>query len=145
MKAASRESEWRWFSLFAIAYVALMVFIAAMWGCTPNYYNGGDTEIQPVESYIRVTIQNNRSADPIDPTFYLVGQGRHSLGVVKGLETKSVLVDTKWLPTDGCVRVVAHYVGEGDWTSEQFCWRRGEVIEVALQNIFSTSSAWSHR
>lgn len=94
---------------------------------------------------IRLTIQNNRTRDALDPHFYLLGTGRHSLGIVAGMGTKKVLfVDTKWLAPDGCVTIIAHYVGLGDWTSAKACWHNGYVFDVSLQEIFSTSTAWAH-
>lgn len=94
---------------------------------------------------IRLTIVNNRVQDMTPPHFYLLGTGRHSLGVVSGMGTKKVLfVNTKWLGPDGCVTIIAHYVGLGDWVSAKACWHEGYVFDVSLQEIFATSTAWAH-
>lgn len=113
----------------------------------PLYDGGLIPEVATGENatFVRLTIKNNRSADGIDPTFYLLGLGRHSLGVVPGLGEKSVLVETRWFPTDGRMRVVAHYAGVGEWVSEEIGWQQGYIIDVRLESILSTSSAWAHK
>ena len=132
----------------------LTIFLALLTACatvprgTPGY--DGETEIVETTAsdsvmFVPVRIENNRSRDIIAPRFYLDGFGRHSLGIVEQMHTVTKLVDVKWLRSDGCMRIVAHYVGVGDWTSNEFCWRRGETITVSLQPILSTSNAWSHR
>ncbi|MDQ6769476.1 MAG: hypothetical protein M3Z54_05775 [Gemmatimonadota bacterium] len=99
-----------------------------------------------ITTLIPLTIQNNRVDDAIDPTFYLAGTGRHSLGVVKGMGGKRIqFVDTKWFGSDNCFTVVAHYSGGGDYTFDRTCWRPGYVVEISLESIYSTSSAWAHR
>lgn len=95
---------------------------------------------------VPITITNDRSRDMTDPRFYVIGNGRHSLGIVASLSTKRVFVDSKWLTSaDGCFQVIAHYVGEGDLTYQKVCWRRGEVIDVTLSTLFNPVAAWSHR
>lgn len=95
---------------------------------------------------VALTITNARTRDAIDPHIYLVGRGRHFLGVVGGMGgTKSRLVDTRWFDPEGCMRIVARFVGKGELRFDRFCWRRGEVIEVTLYDPFNPISAWSHR
>lgn len=95
---------------------------------------------------VPVTIHNDRSRDLIDPFFYLIGNGRHPLGRVESLSTRRVFVDSKWLvAADGCFRIVAHYVGQGDLTYDKVCWRSGEVVDVTLSTLFNSGAAWSHR
>ena len=132
----SRDSELRWFGWFGVAFTFFLL-VLSLAACASA----------PVDrtTFVPLTIRNNRNVDPIDPQFYLVGMGTHSLGIVPSLSDKTLLLDTRWFPPDGCVRIVAHYTGEGSWTSNQFCWRRGERIEAHLENLISTSDAWSHR
>jgi hypothetical protein len=95
---------------------------------------------------IPITIQNDRSRDIADPTFFIVANGRHSLGIVQSLSSRRIFVDSRWLvAADGCMRIVAHYVGGGDLTYNLVCWRPGEVIDVTLSTLFNPVAAWSHR
>lgn len=93
----------------------------------------------------KVTIQNSRISDALAPRFYLVGSGRLSLGIIPDLTDKTVWVDARWLAPDGCMAVIAHFVGGGDWESERFCWVPGERVDVKMLDLLSASSAWSHR
>lgn len=134
----SKVSQWRWFAAFALTAFALF---AAMWACTPR------VDVPEIESgYTRITIQNNRVSDAIDPTFYLTGTGRHSLGIVRGMGGKvTKLIDTRWFGPGGCMTISAHYAGYGDLTFERFCWFPGQVIDVSLEELFNPISAWAHR
>lgn len=132
----------------AVAVFLLGLFMASC-ATIPHdpLYDGEERIIGLPDSttLIRLTIQNNRTRDALDPHFYLSGTGRHSLGVVAGMGTKKVLfVNTKWLGPDGCVTITAHYVGLGDWTSAKACYHAGYVFDVSLQEIFATSTAWAH-
>lgn len=131
----------------AVALLALVTACATTVRHDPLYDGGLIPEVATGENatFVRLTIKNNRSQDGIAPTFYLIGLGRHALGVVQGLSEKSVLVDTRWFPTDGRMRVVAHYTGLGEWVSEEIGWQQGYVIDVRLESIMSTSSAWAHK
>jgi hypothetical protein len=127
-----------------LAALALLALSAC--ATVPNTYDGQLTIPETSGTFVPVTISNNRSRDVDNPpTFFLVGSGRHSLGVVSGEEKRTVLIDEKWLPSDGCVNIVAHYVGRGDLAYSQFCWRKGDVIEVTLDEQFNPVAAWAHR
>lgn len=109
-------------------------------------YDGELTIPETQGTYVPVRIANNRSRDVSSPpTFYFVGSGRHSLGIVSGNESRTVLIDESWIPSDGCIVISAHYVGRGDLEYDQFCWRKGDVIEVTLDDQFNKVAAWSHR
>lgn len=147
---SQRAKDWRLFGI--AAFLTVFSFIVIFTGCaTARGVSEYDGVLQLPRSdadsvtLVLVTIQNNRGRDLTSPRFYLDGMGRHDLGIVGSYSTVTKLVDTSWFGPDGCMKIVAHYVGAGDWTSSQFCWRRGEVIDVWLQQIFTTSSAWSHR
>lgn len=138
------EAEWRRFGLF----VAVLLFT----GCAsvPKVMDYDEAlfegNARDSATYVRLRIQNHRISDAIDPRFYLVGAGSHSLGVVRGMGgSMTRLVDTAWFGADGCMTVVAHYAGVGDWVSPRFCWTPGNVIDVNLQELIATSSAWAHR
>jgi hypothetical protein len=130
--------KWRLLALFGVLGCASVSHDPLYDGTTVIYQATDSKEIQ-------VTINNNRSRDLTDPRFYLIGMGRHDLGIVGSLSSKTQKMDRAWLGPDGCMSVVAHYVGTGDWVSDKVCWSPGEVIEVSLNPIFSTSTAWSHR
>lgn len=145
----TRTSGWRTFAAAGFLTVAAFLVMASC-ATIPHdpLYDGGEPiiEIPDSTTLVRLTILNNRVQDALDPHFYLLGTGRHSLGIVPGMGGKREhFVDTRWFAPDGCMVVIAHYVGLGDWTSQRFCWRSGEVIDVSLQAIMSTSTAWSHR
>jgi hypothetical protein len=95
---------------------------------------------------VPVTITNDRSRDLVDPHFYLIGNGRHSLGIVNSLSTKRVFVDSRWLVSpDGTFQIIAHYPGMGDLYYEKVSWRKGESVFVTLSTFFNPVAAWSHR
>lgn len=123
----------------AITIAAVVAFFV-MEGCTPRI------DLPEIESgYTRITIQNNRMSDAIDPTFYLTGTGRHSLGIVRGMGGHlSRLIDTRWFGPGNCMTISAHYAGYGDLTFERFCWFQGQVIEVSLEELFNPIAAWAH-
>ena len=128
--------------------IAVPLAIILSTGCSPrmSYYNGGDTEIQPSEQYVRLTINNRRTNDALAPHIILIGNGRHELGIVQGMGGKlSKLVDTRWFGASGCFRVIAHYVGTGDLIFDEVCWRPGEVVTASLDDIFIPAALWSHR
>lgn len=119
-------------------------------GCASGVRTGYDGDYPPepeqVTTLIPITIENHRTLDAIPPHFLLIGAGRHDLGPVEGMGGKlSRLIDTSWLGPSGCVRIVAHYVGTGDFVFDEFCWRAGERISVTLDDIFNPVAAWSHR
>lgn len=130
----------KWLLLFP-----LLVACASVQRNSP--YDGVEIPETPADSatFVRLSIKNNRSTDATPPTFYLLGTGRHPIGVVNGLTEKSFWVDTHWFSPDGFMRVAAHYPGRGDWTSEEFHWRKGFMIDVRLESIMASSSAWAHR
>ena len=137
----SKESQWRW--LLTPALIAVMAFLV-MVSCTPNYYDGGNTEIVPKQSLIRLTVKNNRTSDPTDPRFYVQSFGKHPLGIIKSLETKEFLIERDWLGPDGCLKIIVHYTGYGDITSEGFCWSNGYRIDVQLNDAGQYLNAWAH-
>jgi len=96
-------------------------------------------------TFIPVTIHNHRSRDVANPPSFFLTPGRHALGVVSGSEDRTTMIDVSWLPSDGCVQIVAHYVGLGDLMYDQFCVRRGDVIDISLDEPFNSTSAWSHK
>ena len=122
-------------------------------GCVPALkrdplYDGETiTETSADSAYmIPIFIENNRTMDPVDPQLYLMGSGRHSLGIVPNMGGKlSRLVDSSWLGPDGCIVIVAHYVGGRDLVFDKVCWHPGERIDVALDDIFNPVASWSHR
>jgi hypothetical protein len=137
-----------------LAIIGWAVATYAMAGCASTRsvrdYDGGSIEIQQAPDSVQlvlVTIQNDRSRDMTDPTFYIIGSaGRHSLGIVRSLSTRRILVDSQWLRgADGCVRIVAHYAGLGELTYDKVCWRPGEKVDVTLSTLFNSGAAWSHR
>lgn len=106
----------------------------------------GESVVPDATALVKVTIENNRSRDITDPRFYLVGRGmKYSLGIVQGMGKRVFSVDRGVFPLDGCMSVMAHWAGGSDWVSEEFCVRPGQVVDVQLQLLLSTSNAWSHR
>jgi hypothetical protein len=145
----SRVSQWRWFG-GAMFFLGLPFAAFLAMGCarTNPYYD--HVEIPELSgdsvTYIPLTIVNSRVRDALDPHFYLISNGKHPLGIVKGMgEKRTVLVDTRWIRSDGMVTIIAHYPGSGDFTYEQFQWFPGQVIDVSLDEIFNPISAWAHR
>jgi hypothetical protein len=94
---------------------------------------------------IRVVIDNARSTEGIAPHFYLIGLGRHPLGAVEPFTKATAWVDTKWIPSDGQLLVVAHYAGVPDVVSERIQWHPGEFIDVKFNSGGQLLVAWSHR
>jgi len=132
---------------------ALSLFFAlALVGCAtvqhdPLYDGAPIVEREAVDTVtqVRITIENHRTHDAIDPTLYLVGNGRHYLGQVRGIDGKlDRQIDASWFGPDRCMTIIAHYAGAGDLTFERFCWRPGERIDVSLDNLFNPIAAWSH-
>jgi hypothetical protein len=140
--------------LFDLAlFAGVMVMFAILTACaTVRHDPAYDGEVllsAPTADsslYVPIHIENHRTIDALPPTFYLTGSGRHSLGIVQGVDGKlDRLIDTSWFGADGCMTITAHYVGWGDLVFDRFCWRPGERIDVALDNIFNPVAAWSHR
>lgn len=147
----SKTNEWRLFG--AAGFLTVAAFLVMATGCATarGGVSGYDGEMEIPPTYedsvtlIPVTISNNRNRDITAPRFHLLGLGRHDLGYVQPMHTVRKLVDRNWFGTDGCVKIVAHWVGAGDWTSQEFCLHRGETVSVNLEAILSTSNAWAHR
>lgn len=138
--------------LIGALVIAVPLAIILGTGCAsvPKVESYDGYEIVPTASadtltVVPIVVRNNRSQDAIDPTFYLIGYGRHALGTVRGLTTRKLLIDRRWIPSDGIMTVVAHYPGGPEWVSEKITWRPGYKIEVSLQSLINTSSAWAHR
>lgn len=133
-------------SLFAV-FVALLFTACA----PPRGVSGYDGDLIPQSdadstTLVRVHIENHRTIDAVDPTIYLSGSGRHSLGRIEGMGGKiERFIDTLWLGPDGCFQITAHYAGGGDLVFDRVCWRRGEYIEATLDNVFNSVASWSHR
>lgn len=133
-------------SVFAVFVTLLFTACASPRG-VPLY--DGDLLPQDVTdsvTLVRIHIENHRTVDAVDPTIYLNGSGRHSLGRIQGMGGKiDRLVDTNWFGSDGCMQISAHYTGSGDLVFDRFCWRKGEIVEAQLDNVFNPTAAWSHR
>lgn len=134
--------------------MAALFFTVILTGCATTrtiprdpFYDGGELVLSgDSTTFIRIKIENHRTKDDADPRIYVVGSGSHSLGVIGGINGKiDRLIDTRWLGPDGCLRIVAHYVGLGDLVFSNVCWRPGEFIEAALDDLFNPNTAWSHR
>jgi hypothetical protein len=119
---------------------ATVVLLALVTACASAPTSADLTTLVPI------TIENNRTNDVIDPRFRLVGSGSHDLGIVGGMGGRlRRMIDTRWFDANGCMTIVAHYVGGRDLTFDRFCWRHGERIDVALDDIFNPVAAWAHR
>lgn len=94
---------------------------------------------------VPVVIQNFRSREAAAPHFYLVGLGRHPLGVVEGNKSGNSSIDARWIPTDGSLVVLVHYTGGPDIVSAPFIWHLGEYIDIKLNQGGEPLVAWSHR
>jgi len=108
---------------------------------------GGEIIAQASDSVVLVPIkiENSRARDAADPVFYLIGNGKHSLGSVPDLSTKRLFVDSRWLDSpDGQITIVAHYIGGSDLIYESFPYRAGEVIDISLDPTFNRVAAWAH-
>jgi hypothetical protein len=132
-----------------LGIVSSWLVVAACASVRDPMYDG-DVVIPTTSSdsatFIRITIENNRTIDAIPPAFYLTGTGRHALGIVQGMGGKLVkMIDTSWFGVDGCLTITAHYVGSGDLVFDRICWSPGYVIDVSLDNLFNPISAWAHR
>lgn len=149
MRARDRYGSWRLFA--GAAFLTVASFIVMLGCASPRGVPLYDGELIPQNvtdsvTLVRVHIENHRTVDAVDPTIYLNGSGRHSLGRIQGMGGKiDRLVDTNWFGSDGCMQISAHYAGSGDLVFDRFCWRVGERIGASLDNIFVAHSAWSHR
>lgn len=131
--------------------IATVVSFLVMEGCAsiphdPRYDGESEIIAAPSDSVtlIPVLIENNRSRDVSDPTFYLTSNGKHSLGRVPDLSARRVFVDSRWLTSpDGRITITAHYAGGPDFTYETFMWRAGQTISISLDTIFNRAAAWS--
>lgn len=133
-------------SVFAV-FVTLLFTACA----TPRGVPGYDGELIPeVAAGDSVTLvpfllENHRTIDANPPHILFISFGRHDLGTVQGYGTAlRTMIDTRWIAADGCVQIIAHYVGTSDLVFDRFCWRKGERIGASLDNIFVAHSAWSH-
>ena len=131
------------------AAVVLLAFATACASIKHDPSYDGEQAISPSAvsvTLVPIIIENNRTNDAIDPHFRLVGSGLHDLGIVQGMGGRlHRMSDTRWFDADGCMTIIAHFVGVGDLTFNRFCWRRGERIDVALDDIFNPVAAWAHR
>ena len=124
----------------------LLLLALALVACATVRDPSYDAADSPSPESVLITIENHRTTDAIPPHFVLVGMGRYDLGPVSGMGGKLTrLIDVRWLGPMGCTRIIAHYAGIGDLTYDEFCWKRGEKIWVALDDIFVPVAAWSHR
>lgn len=97
-------------------------------------------------TFIPFVLENHRTIDLNPPHILFISFGRRDLGIVQGYGTAlRTMIDTRWIAADGCIQIVAHYVGTGDLVFDRFCWRKGERITASLDNIFVAGSAWSRR
>jgi hypothetical protein len=140
------ESDKRW---CLGTLTVLVLFLAFLWSCASNPYDG---DLRPVaepdtSSTVTLNIENRRSRDAMDPHIYLLGTGRHDVGVVRGMGgSLHRKIDKSWFGPDGCMTIVAHYVGGRDLVFERFCRSLGDrKIDVALDDLFNPVAAWSHR
>lgn len=137
----------------AIIIASILSYIIMMSGCasvTRERDYDGALELLPTPSdsalLVPITIDNTRSNDLGDPVFYLIGNGRHSLGRVPDLSKRRVFIDSRWLTgADGTFQIYVHYVGLGDLYYERMAWRPGESISVQLTTPFNSVAMWSHR
>lgn len=114
----------------AAAFVFFLVF--SLFGCaslpTPDSV-----------TLIPIKIVNDRWEDA---RFYLVARGaRHTIDLIPAKATRYRYVDQRDIPADGCISIGAHIVALGDWVSYEFCIRRGETIDVALEE--NAAASWA--
>src|SRR6185369_3853849 len=99
----SKANQWMVCGWFLLAL--FFSFVVMLTGCYQQFvrdplYDQSLIEPSPSDSatYFRISVQNNRTEDPVDPHFYLVGTGSHALGIVQGFgSTVTRFVDTAWL------------------------------------------------
>lgn len=123
-----------------------LVALLAITACTPrpSEYDG---EISPViadDSLVTVVITNTRGRELSSPHFYLEGIGRLPLGVTEGYTETTLRIDRRWIPSDGCMRAIAHYPLTPDYYSAQFCWQRGQKVFIRLNWGGELLVAWAH-
>lgn len=124
--------------------IGLLVLVFACFGCAGvqgvKDYNGVPEIVAPVDSSVRILVTNDRLEDV---TFWILtsnGGRFRSLGLVAGEGHLAVRLQRDELPFDPCIRIGAHLLARGDWTSDEFCLSPGNRIYV---NLKKEISAWA--
>ena len=99
-----------------------------------------------MEYQVEVNVENNKLPNVDEPLFQLYGQGNQFwLGRVGSSSSHKTYIDRDKFIFGECFITKVTITGKESITYPQFCWMGEPYITITLNEITSTSTAWSHR